>query len=430
MRGLVYAELRAASKYTYLLNVDGELVSPVENATIRVNLDEPPAMIAVLDGQGSCGTCFSGRDWWVSDGCAGGRDLTADRLDTSRYFLSPQIMQDSWDNWNEERDQAAADQAADRTEARDNFEGDQGYGWSDLDANGSWYDVPGQGQVWQPTVALDPNFDPYGYGSWVWSPGAGYVWASGYGWGWTPFRCGNWSFWGGFGWGWMPGVNCGFGGWGFRGRGLRDQYYPATVWLSSASVPSPWTRKQPSDCAGASGAHSVSAFAVGSRAAHHRRPCGGAVAADWQHIYLQGRQRCRRFADAGLSGGPGEPSAGDGEYSRCGSRVRHRPGVSGALVRTDRTPEGSAPAVPGQPARPIAPAVPSTHSSQGEQYHAAPRSVRVRTSFDGPPPPPRPAYAPPPRPIYSSPPSRPSSTPAPRLQRRVRRLPLPGLGRG
>jgi FecR protein len=213
-RGLVYAELRAASKYAYQLNVDGALVSPVENATIRVNLDEPPAVIAVLTGRAHVERTYDAGGYRTD--VRGGETLTADPFDTSRYFLSQQITQDSWDNWNEERDQAAADEAAARTAARDSLQGAQGYGWSDLDANGSWYDVPGQGQVWQPTVAMDANFDPYGYGSWVWSPG-GYVWASGYNWGWTPFRCGNWSYWNGFGWGWAPGVNCGFGGWGFPG---------------------------------------------------------------------------------------------------------------------------------------------------------------------------------------------------------------------
>ena len=216
VRGLVYAELRAASKYTYQLNVDGAFVSPVENATIRVNLDEPPAVIAVLTGKAHVERPSSQDAGGYRTDVRGGETLTADPFDTSRYFLSQQVTQDSWDNWNEERDQAAVDAAAARTVARDSVEGAQGYGWSDLDANGSWYDVPGQGQVWQPTVAMDANFDPYGYGSWVWSPG-GYAWASGYNWGWTPFRCGNWSFWNGFGWGWAPGVNCGFGGWGFPG---------------------------------------------------------------------------------------------------------------------------------------------------------------------------------------------------------------------
>jgi hypothetical protein len=215
VQGLVYAELRATSKYVYQLNVDGAVVSPVENATIRINLDEPPAVIAVLTGRAHVERTYDAGGYRTD--VRGGETLTADPFDTSRYFLSQQITQDSWDNWNEERDQAAADEAASRTAARDTLEGAQGYGWSDLDANGSWYDVPGQGQVWQPTVAMNAGFDPYGYGSWVSSPGPGYVWASGYSWGWTPFRCGNWSFWSGFGWGWMPGVNCGFGGWGFPG---------------------------------------------------------------------------------------------------------------------------------------------------------------------------------------------------------------------
>jgi hypothetical protein len=217
VQGLIYAELRAASKYAYQLNVDGAVVTPVENATIRINMDVPPAVIAVLAGRAHVEHAGSQDSGGYRTDVRGGEMLTADSSDASRYFLTQQITQDSWDNWNEERDQAAADEAASRTTARDSLEGNQGYGWADLDANGSWYNVPGQGQVWQPTAAMDASFDPYGYGSWVWSPGPGYVWASGYSWGWTPFRCGNWSFWNGFGWGWAPGANCGFGGLGFPG---------------------------------------------------------------------------------------------------------------------------------------------------------------------------------------------------------------------
>jgi FecR protein len=214
--GLMYAELRATSKYQYQLTADASTVSPVENATIRVNLDEPPVVISVLTGTAHVERPGSENSNGYRTDVRAGETLTGDVSDGERYFLSRQIASDSWDSWNEERDQAAADQAASRTAARDDLEGDHGYGWSDLDANGSWYNVPGQGTVWQPTVAMDANFDPYGYGSWVWYPGAGYVWASGYGWGWTPFRCGNWSYWNSFGWGWMPAGNCGLG-WGFGG---------------------------------------------------------------------------------------------------------------------------------------------------------------------------------------------------------------------
>ncbi len=215
VRGLGYAELRAASKYTYRLSVDGVVVSPVENATIRVNLDEAPVDISVLSGTAHVERAGSRDAGGYRTDVQAGESLTGDSADAGRYVLTQQIAEESWDTWNEERDQAAADEAANRTAARDSYAGDQGYGWSDLDANGSWYDVPGQGRVWQPTVAMDVDFDPYGYGSWVWYPSFGYVWASGYGWGWTPYRCGSWSYWSGFGWGWIPGGSWGFGG----GRG-------------------------------------------------------------------------------------------------------------------------------------------------------------------------------------------------------------------
>ena len=118
-------------------------------------------------------------------------------------------------------DQNAAAESAGSTTVRNDYAGAQGYGWSDLDANGTWYNVPGQEPVWQPQAAMDDaDFDPYGNGAWVWYPGTGYLWASGYAWGWTPYRCGTWGFYNSFGWGWTPGAACGGFGWGFLGAGF------------------------------------------------------------------------------------------------------------------------------------------------------------------------------------------------------------------
>lgn len=218
LHGLVYTELRASDKFTYSVSADGVVVSPVSNATIRINLDQVPAIVSVLDGTAQVEHASSAQTDGYKANVHAGEALTGDTSDSGRYFLLQSVEPDSWDQWNQDRDQAAADAAADRTAARDAYAGDQGYGWSDLDANGSWYDVPGQGQVWQPTIAVDAaDFDPYGYGSWVASPGAGYIWASGYPWGWTPFRCGSWSYWNSFGWGWSPAAGCGFARPGFGG---------------------------------------------------------------------------------------------------------------------------------------------------------------------------------------------------------------------
>jgi FecR protein len=220
LHGLVYAELRASSKYFYVVDAGGQLISPVANTTIRINLDQPPATLSVFDGTVQVEHPSTPEADGYKKDVRAGESLTGDPSDSSQYSVSQNVEQDSWDEWNRARHQAAADEALNRTTVRDRFAGDQGYGWSDLDANGSWYDVPGQGQIWQPTIAQDTDFDPYGYGSWVAYPGAGYVWASGYAWGWTPFRCGCWSYWNGFGWGWSPaGTVCGHAGGGF-GRGF------------------------------------------------------------------------------------------------------------------------------------------------------------------------------------------------------------------
>ena len=222
LHGLAYLELRATPQFHYAVNAGGDVLSPVENSTVRVSFDQPPATFAVLDGTARVErqNGESTVPGYQSDVRAG-ETLRADPNDPTRYSLTQEIAEDSWDQWNEDLDKSAATEASDRTGVRDNYAGPQGYGWSDLDANGDWYDVPGQGPVWQPDIAADDSdFDPYGNGAWVANSSTGYLWASGYTWGWTPYRCGTWSYFGGFGWGWAPGAGCGGAGWGFAGAGV------------------------------------------------------------------------------------------------------------------------------------------------------------------------------------------------------------------
>jgi hypothetical protein len=224
LRGLAYFELRATQQYLYTVYAGGDLLTPVENTTVRVNFDQPPPEVAVLDGtahvERMSGPSNDSSSAGYQTDVRAGESLRDDPNYSNRYFLTQTIAEDSWDQWNEDMDQTAAAQAADTTGVRNDYAGAQGYGWSDLDANGTWYNVPGQGQVWQPYVAQDDSgFDPYGYGAWVDYPATGYVWASSYSWGWTPYRCGNWSYFNSFGWGWAPGAGCGGYGWGFVGGG-------------------------------------------------------------------------------------------------------------------------------------------------------------------------------------------------------------------
>jgi hypothetical protein len=224
LHGLAYCELRATPQYRYAVNAGGDVLSPVENTTVRIDFDEPPAIFSVLDGTAQVerqnGQYAESANSGYQTQVRAGETLRADPSDANRYFLTQQIADDSWDQWNEDRDQEATSEAANSTPVRNDYAGAQGYGWSDLDANGDWYDVPGQGPVWQPQVAAgDAGFDPYDNGEWIWYPSTGYLWASSYSWGWTPYRCGNWSYFNGFGWGWAPGSGCGGFGWGFAGGG-------------------------------------------------------------------------------------------------------------------------------------------------------------------------------------------------------------------
>ncbi len=122
------------------------------------------------------------------------------------YAVAQGINGDSWDNWNEDRDQEIAQEASQQTPVRDEAANSQSESWNDLDADGNWYPVEGQGNVWVP-AGVGAGWDPYGAGYWAYYPTAGYTWVSSYPWGWLPYHCGNWNYYS-FGWGWAPG-GCG-----------------------------------------------------------------------------------------------------------------------------------------------------------------------------------------------------------------------------
>jgi hypothetical protein len=83
---------------------------------------------------------------------------------------------------------------------------DVNYGFSDLNAYGNYFFVPGYGYMWRPNSA-PLGWDPFADGYWVDYPGYGYMFVSGYPWGWAPYRYGSWQFVNGYGWCWNPGNN-------------------------------------------------------------------------------------------------------------------------------------------------------------------------------------------------------------------------------
>jgi hypothetical protein len=200
--GLGYFELQNGGQSGAMSVKFGDGVATAGGFTVmRINLDNPPGELAVFSGN-----AHLERGGAMTVDLHGGESVALSGNDVSRYTLNETIEPDSWDSWNSDRDQLMTSQSAARTGATQNYAQGSNPAWNDLDANGNWYDVPGQGQIWSPYDASNPGWDPYGNGNWMNSPGYGYTWISGYPWGYMPYQCGMWNWYDSFGWGWAPGM--------------------------------------------------------------------------------------------------------------------------------------------------------------------------------------------------------------------------------
>ncbi len=211
--GLGYFELQGDSESNHMKVRLGETeVTATGFTVLRINVDKAPGEVAVFSGNAHMEGGAS-----PSLDLHGGESVALNATDPDQYNLAETIEPDSWDAWNSDRDQEISSAATNRTEADENVPDNNNPAWSDLDANGNWYNVPDQGYVWSPNEASNPDWDPYANGYWMENPGYGYMWISGYPWGYLPYQCGAWNFYPSFGWGWAPG-GCnpwwgGYGGW-------------------------------------------------------------------------------------------------------------------------------------------------------------------------------------------------------------------------
>ena len=202
--GLGYFELRGAGQPGQggtRITFGDSVVTAGGFTVMRINLDNPPGELAVFSGN-----AHMERGSATAADLHGGESVVLSGSDPSRYDLSESVEPDSWDAWNSDRDQMLAAEGSSRTAATQGFADNSNPAWNDLDANGAWYNVPGQGNIWSPYDASGAGWDPFGNGNWMWTPQYGYGWVSGYSWGYLPYQCGNWNFYDGFGWGWAPGM--------------------------------------------------------------------------------------------------------------------------------------------------------------------------------------------------------------------------------
>jgi hypothetical protein len=197
--GLGYFEMSGSDSNQMITRFGDATVKASGFTVIRLNLDNPPGEVAVFTGNAHLDRGNLSLD------IHGGQSVALNGTDPDQYNLAETIEPDSWDSWNADRDQDLNSQETAKTAATGNQPNSSNPAWGDLDANGNWYNVPGQGYVWSPYEAANASWDPYGCGNWVYTPQFGYIWVSCESWGYMPYTAGYWNYYDGFGWGWSAG---------------------------------------------------------------------------------------------------------------------------------------------------------------------------------------------------------------------------------
>jgi hypothetical protein len=192
--GTAYVNFAGAKDAELNLTFAHEKVALAHAAHLRVEVDDTTAELAVFSGelqvQGDSGTVA------VSKNHTATFDLTDDDHSTLAKNLEP----DPFDAWDKQQNQYHQQYASNSYSSYSPY----AYGTTDLNYYGSFSNVPGYGQLWQPYFA-GAGWDPFMNGAWAFAPGFGYSWVSGYPWGWTPYHYGSWVYLPTYGWGWQPG---------------------------------------------------------------------------------------------------------------------------------------------------------------------------------------------------------------------------------
>jgi uncharacterized membrane protein YgcG len=178
-----------------LVEVDTPNVSfTVKQAgAFRIDVDESgdATRVMVLRGEGE--VTASGKTYEVHTGERGEFNGT----DDVTYTITKASGLDGLDRWSEERDRAEDNSASAKYVSRDMN------GYSDLDQNGTWSEIPDQGPVWYPNE-VGPDWAPYSDGNWDYVEPWGWTWVGYEPWGFAPYHYGRWNYFGGR-WGWCPG---------------------------------------------------------------------------------------------------------------------------------------------------------------------------------------------------------------------------------
>jgi hypothetical protein len=191
-QGLASYSMLKGSRADVEIDTPNVSVHPTRAGNYRVQVEpDGDTLVTVNDGEAQVSTA------------EGNTTVRKDQLITIRgtgndaqFKVTDAPNRDDFDKWNRDRDNTIYNANA--------YQRTNRYytGAHDLDAYGTWTEVPDYGQVWVPRV--DDGWAPYRDGRWTWEPYWGWTWVSYEPWGWAPYHYGRWFPWGGA-WAWWPG---------------------------------------------------------------------------------------------------------------------------------------------------------------------------------------------------------------------------------
>jgi hypothetical protein len=191
---------------------------------------------------------------------------------TTPLNITPVPPEDSWDHWNDVRDDLLADDQTAQY-CPPNIALCAG----DLASYGRWRHDPDYGWVWYPQVS-DPTWRPYEQGSWVYCQPFGWTWCSSEPWGWAPYHYGTW-FHSDDGWAWCPGPS-------------RQYWSPAVVSFSNYQGNVGWCPLAPREVNYAAldiaipGRGFFLGFSIGQAGCYYPGPSGSCVGRPFANNYV------------------------------------------------------------------------------------------------------------------------------------------------
>ena len=149
-----------------------------------------------------------------------GQSTVVSGVDSITFFVTSASPLDEWDTWCAGRDRREAQGASGSHVSLEMI------GAEDLNENGTWSVMAGNGAAWAP-LHVSAAWAPYRFGHWAWVEPWGWTWIDDMPWGFAPFHYGRWVFLNAR-WMWLPGASV-----------ARPVYAPALVVFIGGSGWSP-----------------------------------------------------------------------------------------------------------------------------------------------------------------------------------------------